>query len=111
MDGKIETGKGILYILENHGINIAFIIAGLLGAFVSTGSKKLNFWGYAVVILSGGIIANYVTPIIGEYVTVKPNIQNGFAFMVGFAGLEGMKWLILTFQKKFGKKIISDEHE
>lgn len=108
MEGKIETGKGILHILEVYGINIAFIVAGLLGAFVSTGGKKLNFIGYVVVIISGGIIANYVTPVITEYVEVSPNIQNGFAFMVGFAGLKGMEWLIVKFQNKFGKKIIEE---
>lgn len=92
-------------LLENLGINIALIIAGIFGSIVSMGNKKgLTIPERIVAWLSGGAIANYVTPVIISMLNISESSMYGFAFLLGFSGLEGVKWLILTFKNKYSKE-------
>jgi hypothetical protein len=92
-------------LLENLGINIALILAGIFGSIVSMGNKKgLSLWERVVAWLSGGAIANYITPIIISTLNISESTKYGFAFLLGFSGLEGVKWLIITFKNKYNNK-------
>lgn len=96
-----ELGK----LLETLGINIALIIAGIFGSIVSMGSKKgLTIPERILAWLSGGAIANYVTPVIINLVNINESSKYGFAFLLGFSGLEGVKWLILFIKNKYDKE-------
>ena len=51
--------------LDDFGIHLALVVAGMFGAFVMMGKKEeLNFWQKLVSILSGGGVANYITPLV-----------------------------------------------
>ena len=92
-------------LLENLGINIALIIAGIFGSIVSMGNRKgLTIWERIISWLSGGAIANYLTPVIIGMINISESSKYGFAFLLGFSGLEGVKWLIITFKSKYSKK-------
>ena len=91
--------------LEHFGIHIALIVAGVFGSIVSISHKtNLTKMQRFLAMMSGGIIANYVTPVIFEYININENTKYGFACMLGFSGYEGMKWLIDTLKKKYTKK-------
>lgn len=85
------------------GINLATMVAGSIGAFVSSGEKKLGFWGKLTAIVSGGAVAHYLTPLIIDWTPLSEGSKYGFAFLLGFGGLEGVKWIILTIKKKYIK--------
>ena len=94
----------ITRLLETLGINIALIIAGIFGSIVSLGSKKgLTLPERIVAWLSGGAIANYVTPVIINLININESSKYGFAFLLGFSGLEGVKWLIIAIKNKYSK--------
>lgn len=86
----------IIAFLDDIGVSIALIIAGVFGGILSLSNKKeLNGWEKTLVIVSGGAIANYLTPLIFSYIDINENTKYGFAFLLGYSGLEGVKWIIL----------------
>ena len=76
----------------------------MFGAFVMMGKKgELTFWQTIVVIISGGAVANYVTPLVFEWINLPESTKYGFAFLLGTGGLESVKWAIFKFKDKYGK--------
>jgi hypothetical protein len=92
-------------LLDEVGVNLALIIAGLVGSFVSVGNKKdVGYLGKFISIISGGAIANYMTPLLINVLGLNQNWEYGFAFVLGFMGLEGVRWIIVLVKDKFGVK-------
>ena len=95
----------VLTLLENLGIHIALIIAGIFGSILSLGNKKeLTGWQKILTLVSGGAIANYLTPVISHWVNINESTKYGFAFLLGFSGLEGVKWIILKLKTRHRDK-------
>lgn len=95
----------IIQFLEDLGIHIALIIAGIFGSILSIGNKKeLTGWQKVLTVVSGGAIANYLTPIVCSWVNIGESTRYGFAFLLGFSGLEGVKWIIIKIKGKYSKK-------
>lgn len=89
------------------GINIALIIAGVMGSLVQVGGQKeLGFWAKFTAIISGGAIANYLTPMLVNWFNWSESSQYGFGFMLGFMGLKGVEMVIRAVQKKLGNEEI-----
>lgn len=90
---------------EDFGIHIEMILAGLLGGFLSLEDKQgLSTWEKLGVFASGGIISNYLTPVIVEWTSMNENYMFGLAFLLGFSGLKGVKLILMYIKKKFFKK-------
>jgi hypothetical protein len=86
--------------LEDHGIHIGLIMAGLSGAFLSISvNSNLTPWQKLVVVLSGSATANYLTPLVLKYVNLGDSTQYGLAFLVGFSGLKFVEWMIVKITK------------
>jgi len=101
MDSIVKALK----IAEDYGIHIGLIIAGVFGSIVSISHKRdLTKAQRFMAMLSGGIIANYVTPVIFEYININENTRYGFGCMLGFSGYEGMKFIIDRLKQKYSKK-------
>lgn len=95
------------FLKKSVGFEISLIVAGLAGAFVSVSKdKQMTFIEKTVAIISGGLIANYVTPVAIDWVQMGENTKYGVAFLMGYTGLKGVEYLI---QKKFHKNK-SDEN-
>jgi len=95
----------ITAFLEDFGIHISLIIAGVFGSLLSLEDKQgLNAWQKIVVFLSGGAIANYITPLLIDWLDVNDSVIFGMAFILGFSGLKGLKLIILYIKKKFSKE-------
>lgn len=90
---------------KEFGIELVLFLAGLLGAFVNMAkTKNLTMFERFTAVLSGGIIANYVTPIFINILNLKPSVSNGMAFIVGYMGLKAVEYTIDYIHKKKDKK-------
>lgn len=88
--------------LDDFGIHLALVVAGMFGAFVMMGKKEeLNFWQKLVSILSGGGVANYITPLVFDVVNLPQDIQFGVAFILGYFGLESVKYILHKLKDKY----------
>lgn len=104
IDTLIYFPQSIKY-LDDYGIHVALILSGMFGAFVMMGKKdELTFWQRFVAIISGGAIANYLTPLVFKFLNLPADIQYGLGFLLGYGGLESVKWLMFKFKEKYGDK-------
>lgn len=95
----------IIIFLEDHGIHFGLLMAGLSGAFLSISvNNNLTPWQKWVVIVSGAATANYLTPLVLEYINLGQNTQYGLAFLVGFSGLKFVEWMIVKITNGIQKK-------
>jgi hypothetical protein len=95
----------MIQFLEDHGIHLGLIMAGISGSFLSISvNSNLTPWQKVVVVLSGAGTANYLTPLVLEYIKLGDNTQYGLAFLVGFSGLKFTEWMIVKITKTVEKK-------
>lgn len=98
---KMDALSQFFKFLEELGIHVALIVAGMFGSILTIGNRKeLNSWQKVLAVLSGGAIANYLTPVISDMVNINESTRYGFGFLLGFSGLEGVKWIILKIKSK-----------
>lgn len=101
----METIVDLFKTLDDVGVHLALIIAGMFGAFVMMGKKsELTFWQKFVAVVSGGGIANYLTPLVFELFNLPSDIQYGMGFLLGYGGLESVKWAMFKLKDKYGKE-------
>ena len=94
----------VITFFESMGISIWLIVAGFFGAFLSLQDKEgLTRRDKAVSLLAGVLIANYVTPLIFDILTINEGAMGGVGFLLGYSGLETIKILISHFKRKFKK--------
>ncbi len=64
----------IKIFLEEMGADFSFILAGMLGAIVRLNrQKKLTKFEKFISILVGGVLANYITPLVLYWFNIKYN--------------------------------------
>lgn len=86
-------------ILHDYGIDLAIIVAGVMGGFVAMSSKKgVGFWGKVASVVSGGAVANYLTPLIADWLDWSNSSRYGLAFLLGFMGLKAVELIIIKFK-------------
>lgn len=85
----------IIDALKHIGIEPAIFISGMSGAIsLLTKNKRMTKSQKFLSILSGGLSANYLAPLAVKLFNMDHDYQFGFAFIVGYSGLEGVKMLI-----------------
>jgi hypothetical protein len=91
--------------LKLVGFEIGMFIAGLFGAFVNTNSlKNLKPWERIGLIVSGGLIANYITPVFVSVLTLNESTQFGMAFVVGYMGMTSIAVIVDYIKRKLNIK-------
>lgn len=95
--------KNINEFLQNIGFEVAAFIGGIAGAFVSTSKKKKSFLERLTAVLSGGLIANYLTPVFIAVLPLGEGGDYGMAFILGFMGMSSVEFVIDYLQGKFDK--------
>ena len=89
---------------ETFGISIWLVLAGFFGALLSLKDKKgITKKEKIISVFSGVLIANFMTPLVFEYLKIDKGAMGGIAFVLGYSGLEVMKWMILQIKVKFKK--------
>lgn len=89
----------MIKFLHEIGIDIALMIAGLSGGLVSLRKdEKLTMWQKIFTVISGGLIATYLTPIIvpliEKLIGENSNIAYGAGFVIGYMGLKSIEYVI-----------------
>lgn len=94
----------ILEVAKLLGFELAVFIAGLAGALVSSSKLKLSAWERVTAVLSGGFIANYLTPFFGNVLNFSENTNYGIGFLIGYIGMRSVEYAIDYIHEKFGAK-------
>ena len=82
-------------------MDLALFIAGFMGSLVQIGGKtNLGFWGKFTAIMSGGAIANYLTPVLVSLFDWSASSRYGFGFLLGFMGLKGVEVVIKAIKSR-----------
>ena len=98
----MDTINEIREFLEELEIHLAMIIAGGFGSLLYiSNTNELNGWQKLLTVISGGAVANYVTPVVTSLINIGDSSIYGFAFLLGFSGVEGVRWLILLLKSKY----------
>jgi hypothetical protein len=78
--------------LEHIGINVGLAVSGFFGSLLTVGKHKS--WRTAfIAVLSGMGSANYLTPVVLQFLPNAENSQYAAAFILGFLGLRGVELL------------------
>lgn len=91
-----------IQVLKSFGFDVILFVAGLAGgiAFL-TKSDKLNKFQKFTTVLSGGFTANYLTPVVAEWLHLSEKTLYGLAFILGYGGLKFVETLYTYIQGKF----------
>lgn len=82
--------------MQDIGFEMGLFVAGCIGAISNIDNQKLKRWEKILAFISGGAIANYITPLIYIYLNLNKNTMFGIAFLLGFSGMEGVKYVIAS---------------
>lgn len=78
--------------LEEIGINIAFVLAGLFGSLVTVSNDATrNLKSSIAGIVAGTFSANYLTQVVVELTGLNGKVEYGLAFILGYIGLRGVE--------------------
>ena len=92
----------IISWIEGQSVSIWLLLAGFFGSLLSLKDKKgLSNRDKVFSVMSGMAIALFVTALLFEYLNINKGAIGGGGFLLGYAGLESMKWAILQIKKKF----------
>lgn len=94
----------ILKFLKALGFEFAMFLAGLAGAWVSTNrNKHLTTLERVSAVVSGGFIANYLTPVFTSILNFSESTMYGMAFIIGYIGMKSVEYIIDYIHEKFEK--------
>lgn len=92
----------IIDLLKALGIETASFIAGSSGAIVFLSkTKKMTKTQQFLTVLSGGLSANYLTPLAIKLLGLEQNLVYGVAFILGYSGMKFVETIIMDFTKRF----------
>ena len=96
-----NDSKDFVSSLLDYGFSVVFFMAGIFGAIASLlRQREMSFGERCITILSGGGTAAYITPMIVDMVGLHEGSSYGMAFIVGFAGLKMVEWIISAIKSK-----------
>jgi hypothetical protein len=99
----------IVEFLKAFGISAEIFVAGISGAIVFlTRSKDMSNTQRFLTTLSGGLSANYLTPIVANWFNLDPSVLYGIAFLLGYSGMKSVELILSIFQNKVKKVMEND---
>lgn len=93
--------KSFVENLEFIGINIALFVVGLIGAVFMAGNQKgMKTWERIFTVFGGAFTANYMTPMVQDWLGISDKMVYGVAFALGYSGLKTLEIIIKRFHNK-----------
>lgn len=87
--------------LKNIGVETQIFIAGMSGAVVFlTKSRNMTKTERFLTILSGGLSANYLTPLVANWLNLDKSVLYGIAFILGYSGMKTIELILNKFHGK-----------
>lgn len=84
--------KEVKDFLLTIGIDIAVMIAGLVGALVMISKKSaFNIKTTVIGVITGMLSANYLTELVTNLLNLQTSTKYGIAFILGYLGLKGVE--------------------
>lgn len=94
----------LIDLLKYSGIETQTFIAGASGAVVFlTKSKSMTRTQQFLTVLSGGLSANYLTPMVANYLNLDDKVLYGIAFILGYSGMKSVELIINISKSKITK--------
>ena len=94
----------IIDLLKGIGIEVPVFIAGSSGAIVFlTKTTKMTKIQQFLTVLAGGLSANYLTPLVGDWLSLDLKVLYGLAFLLGYSGMKSVELILSVFFKKIQK--------
>lgn len=88
--------------LKKLAIEITIFISGMAGAFVSLRKEdNLSVWKVLFHLISGGLTANYLTPLIASVININSSAYLFSGFVIGYMGYKGAEMAVTWLKKKF----------
>ena len=95
----------IVDLLKSYGISTEIFLAGASGAIVFlTSSKQMTHTQRFLTTLSGGLSANYLTPLVANWFNLDPSVLYGIAFLLGYSGMKSVELILKIFQNRISLK-------
>ena len=95
----------ILEALRLIGIEAPVFMAGSSGAIVFlTKNNKMSKTQQFCTVLSGGLSANYLTPLVGDWLSLDAKVLYGVAFLLGYSGMKSVELIISAFKSRITQK-------
>lgn len=95
----------IIEYLKTYGISTEIFLAGVSGAIVFlTKSSEMSHTQKFLTTLSGGLCANYLTPMVASWFSLDSNVLYGIAFLLGYSGMKTVELILVLFQKRIASK-------
>ena len=88
--------------LDEIGINIGLMIGGFFGSLITI-KKKRDLKEQLLSVITGTMSANYLAPVLIDWLNLTGSSQYGTAFIVGFGGLKMVEAFYHKFFDKFTK--------
>lgn len=96
--------KEVKDFLMTIGIDIAVMIAGLVGALVMISKKSaFNIKTTVAGVLTGMLSANYLTELVTSVMNLQSTTKYGIAFLLGYLGLKGVENIMNKLHKSVNK--------
>jgi hypothetical protein len=97
-------------ILKDLGFDVILFFAGIAGgiAVLPKASQKTRLEKFTTVV-SGGFTANYLTPVVAEWLNMSDKTLYGLAFLLGYGGLKFVEVLYAYVASKFPPVKIEDD--
>ncbi|EKB02669.1 hypothetical protein HMPREF9711_03131 [Myroides odoratimimus CCUG 3837] len=92
--------------LQSIGIELVLLLAGIAGGFVSLTSKPKNMTRMQQIgtVISGGLTANYLTPLVAEWWGSSGQALYGLAFALGYSGMKSLELVFKILNTKLNTK-------
>lgn len=90
---------------KQFGFDVILFIAGLAGGITFlTKSQGLTRLQKFTSVLSGGFTANYLTPVVADWLNFSDNASGGLAFLLGYGGLKSVEIIFAELTKRINEK-------
>lgn len=94
-------------LVRDWGLEIVYMISGAFGGLLfvmKKNNRKRPTWEKILIIFIGVLTANYLTPLVVWLCGIPENVHNGIAFILGYAGLNTIGYIIDYLRNKVDKK-------
>lgn len=97
---------------ESIGIEVIVFFAGLAGGItqLTTKPKDMSRKQQFITVLAGGFSANYLTPLVADWLSLSDKSLYGIAFLLGYGGMKSVEMALKKMHKSLHNNEQSNEN-
>ncbi len=96
----MADGSSVGAVASALGLKYATLVAGFAGGVVSLSYlRELTRMQSGLAVVTGTLVAGYLTPVIGHYMDLSAVLENGVAFGVGLTSMNIVPGLLHLSEK------------